>query len=274
MLCTSGKSVVIYVEGDGDRRLYQDLFDDRVALLPSHNYSNVEEVIRQYDDAIEKSKLPLILGIVDRDYRIACNQVASNYNLICTEMRDIECEIFNSVAFDNVVAEYSSAKLREKWPNIKDFKDLIIQYAAEIGKIRFYNHVKKSGIDFKKLSYQKIINLKSHQIIVESIIPHLSGAQKAGTIMPKKFDDVTKLVADKKYSRHLTNSLRLSRGHDFFAVMELYFTKGFGRSNAVANADTLESAIRIGFKPMLKTSPTVVKILAWFAKNNMLHLVK
>lgn len=273
-LRNSGKKVVIYVEGDSDRRLYQSMFTSQVACLPAYNYINVEKIISIYDQVTDREELPFILGIVDRDYRVAAGEIPANINLICTELRDIECEMINTKAFENLVAEYSSAKLREKWPEINDFKNVLVKSTSEIGRVRFYSHVKKSGIDFKKINYEKIHDLKKHELISEKLIPHLSGAQKAGTTMHGKYEEVLKLSLEKKYVKHLSISLRLSRGHDLFELLSYYFTKGFGRAGIDVSAATLESAIRIGFIPFAKGSPTVIKILAWFAANNLLRVVR
>lgn len=267
MLRASGKLAVVFVEGDSDRRLYSALFKRDVAVIPANNFSNVEEIIDAYTSN-PNNALPKIVGIVDRDYRVAAGEVKPNNDLICTEFRDIECEMVDSVAFDNVIDEFSSQKLRSAWPTPTLFKKIVLDAASEVGKIRLYNHATKSNIDFKGINYSKIQDFTTHKLSGDELIKQLRGAQKSGGKCPANFGVVSKFVANKKFFKH-QSSLRLSRGHDVFEIVAFYLKKGYGRKGLEIDAEMLESSLRIGFKPIIRSSPTVKKVIAWFNQQNL-----
>lgn len=267
LLLNSGRKVVVFVEGDSDRRVYEHLFKQSVSVLPANNCGNVEHVINLYNCSAHKISLPKIVGVVDRDYRIAARQIFPNPNLICTELRDIECEMIDTPAFTNVIAEYCCQKFRTTWPQPNTFRNLILNATAGVGSVRMYNHVKVARISFRKLDFERVHNFKSHHFDGEMLIGHLRGAQDAGAKLPANFQEVSRFIADKKFQKHVT-PLRLSRGHDVFELVALYLQKGFGRNNIDVKASTLESAIRIGFVPYMHSSPTVKKIVQWFKQES------
>ncbi|WP_157693215.1 DUF4435 domain-containing protein [Burkholderia gladioli] len=269
MLAQSGAAAIVYVEGNTDARLLEGIFIKDIKIIPAGNCNAVEAVVEKYDLLTDPANLPHILGFADRDYKAANGGLKSSANIIYTHLRDIECVMLSTQAKFHMIGEYANQNFNRKWKKIDDFMDEAIKVARTVAIIRIWSEINKKGINFKTLDFDKFHAPKSNATDPEKLVTHLRGAQKSGNILSESYNKIKEKINDPLIMNHLAHDLLFCRGHDILEVVALYFKKGFGRSGLSYCGELLESALRIGAKPLLKNTDTFKLIGTWFTERGI-----
>lgn len=271
MLASSGKKVVLFVEGPSDKRLFGGVFKDEVSVVAVGGWSTLEQVFQ--DDVVrEWPEVPQIFGVTDRDYRIALGRASGNERLVYSHLRDIECEMIESDALRQLLVEnFASSKLNEA--AIERLRGQAIEVGRIVGSIRFWAAEKNAGLSFGSLDFSRFVDVSRENVIPAKLLQHLRGAQKSGTALPASIEECLQLTESEQYAARLTNPLRITRGHDIGAYIVLRLKKGLGRKGCVDDIDGFESQLRIAFA-MLNAGPTISVIKQIFRANGFGNLVR
>lgn len=263
-------SVHIVVEGTTDQRLLlQSLPKSLLAnVIPAGSCEAALEVAKEYQHHPAHPKLRLVV-FVDRDYQVAINNIDKLPNVVVTELRDIECMMFDSECFERVTSEFvSEQKLTKARHTLASIKKKMAEVTAEVGCVRYASQSLKWNVSFKALNYDKFVTWSDITIDKGRFIRHVNGAQTLAAAgdrqTPKHLNvgdyDRARVLADQ--CPVLSSPLLRARGHDLIALLFLGLRKGWG--NKAANdltPDLLEKTFRIAFPDVFRNTPTYAAIL-------------
>jgi hypothetical protein len=257
----------LIVEGETDQRLLQQTLPKNlcVNVIPAGNCEAAIAIAKEYQNHKAREFLRLTI-FIDRDYQIALGNIENLANIIVSELRDIECMMFDSVCYDRVLDEYFSITKLEKYRLKKnEIKDKVISVAAEFGCIRFTSQKLKWNLSFSSLDYEKFVELNKFSIDRKACINHVNGGQRLQKLgsqqcqIPKRLMDLDYSLAieDTNTQKLLTPPLMKARGHDLMELLCLGLRKRWGNKTAQdLTPAILEKTFRISFPEVLKGTST------------------
>lgn len=263
----------LIVEGATDQRLLQQTLpkDLYANVIPAGNCKAALEIASEYQNHKAKDILQLTV-FIDRDYLFALGKITPPTNVVVSELRDIECMMFDSVCYDRVVDEYLSTQKLEK-SNLKksDIKEKVISVAAEFGCIRFASQKLEWNISFSSLDYEKFVNIDSFSIERKNCVRHVNGGQSLQKLAPtqcqtpKRLLDTDYAIAleEARKNKALTQPLLKARGHDLMELLCLGLRKRWGNKAAQElSTPILEKTFRIAYPEILKSTTTFATLVS------------
>ncbi len=255
-MSTSFRAHVV-VEGISDQKLLQNTLPKNLAanVIPAGNCEAALNVAEAFQEHPAKSTLKLVV-FVDRDYQVALRNIDKIPNVVVTELRDIECMMFDSECFDRVIEEYvSDSKLAALQENHISIKNFVISLAAEIGCIRYASQKEKWGISFKALDFEKFLIKKGMIVDRAKFIGHINGAQTAEESTTERKEKKRLSADDYSNALEITNNcaalqhpLLRARGHDLVAILHFGLRKCWGNKVATdLTPEILEKTFHIAY---------------------------
>lgn len=260
----------VIVEGISDQKLLQRALPKNLAtnVVPVGNCEAALNVAEEFQNHPAKSTLKLVV-FVDRDYQVAIRGIDKIPNVVVTELRDIECMMFDSACFDRVIGEYvSDSKLATAKESLTSIKNLVTSAAAEVGCIRYASQREKWSISFKSLEFEKFLSKKGLALDKAKFISHLNGAQtlEAKATGKKEINYLSTQDYDRAQNMAnqcaaLGNSLLRARGHDLVAVLHFGLRKCWGnKASTGLTVEVLEKTFHIAYPEIFATTATFYAI--------------
>lgn len=268
----------LLVEGDDDRKFFNAALKgiDNVNVVCCWGADTVSSTIREIDRLRQSSPFLPTLGIVDRDYRIVLGILHASPNLLASELRDLECMMIGSPAFEAVLSEFGSAKKISAFGGADAVAKAIIKSASLIGKLRFHSQHKGLNVSFQFLDISKILDRKTLSIDTKVLLNHLNARQGGnGSRMPEsapaEADSACKEALCEKGSPYFKHPLLLCRGHDLMEVLAVAFRSTLGsRTAAESCRENIESLFRLSYVAHFRDTQLAMSIESWL-KNSNLH---
>ena len=267
----------LIVEGDDDRKFFRSALKgvDKVNLLCVWGADNVIHVVREIDRLRLTARISPTLGIVDRDYRVPLGTLLQSPNLIASDARDLECMMFGSPSFENVLSEFGSAEKVSALGGSGPIATAAIASASTIGRIRYHTQQLQSGTSFQKLELSKIVDRKTLAIAPDELVKHLNARQGvSGCALPDKLSNLAKDTCAKarcdKGQPYFQHELLLCRGHDLMELLAIGFRSLFGsRSAAESSRENVKSLFRLNYVAHFRTTQMGKSIEAWLVSNSV-----
>ena len=232
--------VFLIVEGETDARLYGEKFTDPSGCK-TQAAGNKQKAIAVLQ-ILDQVTFTGALAIVDADFAALENAQPDSTNLFFTDWHDLDCMIFDSPAFDYILAEFvSEEKIRLLG---KDIKQALVQAALPVGCLRWASlkngwSLKFEGLDFKKFLDNKTLAVDRNKLVTtarnHSQCQHLPEAdlrQSIATILAQKHPP-----------------LHLCCGHDLIAVLSFSMLKTIGTYNAnEVRPEVMERSLRLAYE--------------------------
>lgn len=262
-------SAHLIVEGDADYSLIRQhiLKKNSLNVLPAHGSEHVLSCLVAFDIAnatVGNKVRKHAHFFIDADYRQTLGNIPNNKLLTTTTLKDIECEMINSAAFDTVAMDLiCPLKLIKKKISISDHKNLIIDAAKKIGALRFASEKASQKMSFSDLRPTKFFNSETLRINEFQLADHLRGKNKALTI---NASSIAKNILETSKIPHFSNPLNLCSGHDltmlFSAALKFWKTKNHP---AACETPDIEFALRLSFKDCFRSTECYKSIYSWYA---------
>lgn len=271
----------LLVEGDDDRKFFSAALKgiDKVNVVCCWGADTVSSTIREIDRLRAASPFLPTLGIVDRDYRIALGILYASPNLLASDLRDLECMMIGSPAFEAVLTEFGSAMKIDAFGGADAVTRATISSASHIGKLRFHSQRKGLNVSFQLLDISKILDRKTLSIDPKALLKHLNARQVTNG---SRMSDTELAEADsscrdakcKQGERYFKNPLLLCRGHDLMEVLAVAFRSTLGsRSAAESSRENVESLFRLGYVAHFRNSQLATSIESWLRSSNLHKIV-
>lgn len=267
----------LLVEGDDDRKFFNAALKgiDKVNVVCCWGADTVSSTIREIDRFRKSSQFLPTLGIIDRDYRMVLGILYASPNLLTSDLRDLECMMIGSPAFEAVLSEFGSAKKIGAFGGTDSVARATINSASHIGKLRFLSQRKGLNVSFQLLDISKILDRKYLSIDPKALLNHLN-ARQGGNGSRMSDDDLAKAdsaCADAKYGRqepYFKHPLLLCRGHDLMELLAVAFRSTLGsRSAAESSRENVESLFRLSYVAHFRNSQLATSIESWLKSSNL-----
>lgn len=271
----------LLVEGDDDRKFFSAALKgiDKVNVVCCWGADTVSSVIREIDRLRGSSPFLPTLGIVDRDYRIALGILYASPNLLASDLRDLECMMIGSPAFEAVLSEFGSAKKIDAFGGTDAVAKATISSASHIGKLRFHSQQKGLNVSFQLLDIGKVLDRKTLSIDPKALLKHLNARQGTNGAM---MSDNDLAEADSSYrdakcpqdERYFKDPLLLCRGHDLMEVLAVGFRSTLGsRTAAESSRENVESLFRLSYVAHFRNSQLATSIKSWLRSSKLHEMV-
>lgn len=266
----------LLVEGEGDLKFFNATLKsiDKVNVVCCWGADTVSSAIQEIDRFRETSSFLPTLGVIDRDYRIALGILCTSPNLLTTDLRDLECMMIDSPAFEAVLSEFGSATKINKFGGTDAVAKAIIDSASHIGTLRFHSQRKGLNVSFQLLNIGKILDRKSLSIDPNALLAHLNARQESCDSKMSGNDlveaDCACASAMCGQQPYFTHPLLLCRGHDLMEVLAIAFRSTLGsRSAAESSRENVESLFRLSYVAHFRNSRLATSIEAWLRSANL-----
>ncbi len=262
----------LIVEGETDQRLLQQALPKttQVNVVPAGNSEAALEVAKAYGSHAAHHKIHVVV-FVDRDYQVALNEVDKIPGVVVTELRDIECMMFDSICYDRIADEYMSAeKLRKIGMDRQTIKQHLINLAAEFGCLRFTSQKLKWNLSLSSINFEKFTILEKFSLDRGACINHVNGHQScrpaggraAAPLKRISGNDFILALQEAKKCKAINHPLLRARGHDLMALFCLVLKKRLGNRMAQdLSVELLEKTFRIGYPEILKATRTFKRLI-------------
>ena len=271
----------LLVEGDDDRKFFCAALRgiDKVNIVCCWGADSVTSAIKEIDRIRVSSPFTPTLGVIDRDYRMVLGILYHSPNLLTSDLRDIECMMIGSPAFDAVLSEFGSPKKISAFGGADSVARTTIDSVSQIGKLRFHSQRKGLNVSFQLLDISKILDRKSLSINPNALLTHLNARQ--GITGSRMSDDdlaeADNACADAKCGQqdsYFKHPLLLCRGHDLMELLALAFRSTLGsRSAAESCRENIESLFRLSYVAHFRNSQLATSIESWLKTSNLDTLV-
>lgn len=266
----------LLVEGDDDRKFFCAALKgiDKVNVVCCWGADSVTSTIREIDRIRESSQFPPTLGIIDRDYRMVLGILYHSPNLLTSDLRDLECMMIGSPAFEAVLSEFGSAKKIGAFGGTDLVARATIDSVSQIGKLRFHSQRKGLNVSFQLLDISKILDRKSLSIDPNALLTHLNARQGiTGSSMSNgDLAEADNACADAKCEQepYFKHPLLLCRGHDLMELLAFAFRSTLGsRSAAESCRENVESLFRLSYVAHFRNSQLATSIESWIKSSNL-----
>lgn len=256
----------VVVEGVSDQKLLQNSLPKSIAtnIVCAGNSEAALQVAEAFQTHPAKSILKLVV-FIDRDYQVAIRGIEKIKNVIVTELRDIECMMFDSACFDRIVDQYiSDTKIAATQASRLSIKEMVFSAAAEIGCIRYASQKEEWLISFRSIEYERFLVKPGLEVDKEKFINHINGAQKSDAKTRNKnsikyltLKDYDKAVEMANECPQLEHPLMRARGHDLVEVLHFGLRKCWG--NKVAGdltVEVLEKSFHVAYPEIFTSTAT------------------
>lgn len=276
-------SMHLIVEGNTDVKLFQCLIQrpEDVNIIDACGSDFVIASIALASQArLENPRIAPILGVIDRDYRYPTGWLNTSPDLLVSDLRDIECMMLDSPAFDAVLSELGSSAKLLAHGGIKQVKETLFSACASLAALRYLSKAKNLNICFKEHDLEKFVDKRTMKAEDSKLVAHLSGLQPNGTLRPtiKTIEEAKLACAAAEHPlgiKYFSNELMLLRGHDLMAALALGLRTLWGTlSAAEANVETIERYFRLAFRAHFHVTRMCASLLAWLKVNALTSKVQ
>ncbi|MES2190144.1 MAG: hypothetical protein V4454_08475 [Pseudomonadota bacterium] len=268
---SSSYAAHLVVEGSSDYVVFKQhvIAANGINILPAHGGANLISCKASVEAMKVKSPQYATRKIhffMDRDYQLVLGKVVISETLTTTDLRDMECQMVASDAFNAVVTEIACPKkMSAANMGAKELRLKLLACAETIGAIRFASAKHDRAIDFKELNASKFFDGKNLALSGEKLSAHLAGKNKHCTVTVNTIAQDVELCKKENY---FENPLLLCSGHDIALLMSSAFkvwwkAKNF---NGSLEIDTLESMLRLSYRDIFRSSVGYKKVHAWLLK--------
>lgn len=229
MKSTTGSRIIwMLVEGESDCKLFGKFVNGDTARV-EYIQGGISALESALSELLEKTTK--VLGVRDADFMHLENKSVSSKHLFLTDYHDLEMTMlsFEDVR-NNLASEYQVDDFKMLWSNI-------LEEAAYVGYLRWYNH-KKGGIaSFKGLGLGDITEYALNKLTIDKD----KLVDKLNERIIKGYSSITldtvKEFIDGNETRDLLN---LCNGHDVAALIAL-------AASAQVSAKELHRHLRLSF---------------------------
>ncbi len=260
-------SAHLIVEGNSDYRLVTEALkgNSKVNVIVVGTSDYVVSTILEFERLSATLKFKM-LGLIDQDYRIPLRKLPTTPLLVLTELRDIECMMWQSAAYDRVVKELSSpTKLSKRGDTTGSIKKQIVDIARRIGEIRFCSQKHQWNLTFRHLDCSKFVDKKTFVFSEDSFVAHINGPQTGKRLSKSDLPSAHNTAVNEP---HFSNDLLLCRGHDLMALLALGMARVWGSGSLRSlSADLVERMFRSSYVDMFRSTATFKKLDDWITQS-------
>lgn len=267
----------LLVEGDDDRKFFCAALKgvEKVNVVCCWGADTVSSTIREIDRLRESSPFLPTLGIIDRDYRMVLGILHASPNLLTSDLRDIECMMIGSPAFEAVLSEFGSPTKISAYGGADSVARAAFSSASHIGKLRFHSQRKGINVSFQLLDISKILDRTSLSIDPKALLNHLNARQG---INGSRMSDDDLVEADsacaeakcEQQESYFNHPLLLCRGHDLMELLAVAFRSTLGsRSAAESSRENVESLFRLSYVAHFRNSQLGKSIQSWLMSSDL-----
>jgi hypothetical protein len=231
------------VESDCDCRIFEKVLEEGDwRFMPSGGW---EAVLASLDQVSERGIVGVV-GIIDRDYRVAVGRLQERANLFCTDKHDLEMMIYETEAFEAVIRECGSLSKLASWPNgIPGVRRYLYQQARPIAYVRLINEANSCGYSFEKMNYDHFVERGDVSLAIEKFIQYLRDRWPQNVGVSIKDYEIGQTLAV-SYSIH--EDEMVCCGHDISEILSIGLRSAWGTTPARAvSAEALERMLRLAY---------------------------
>ncbi|MDE0101318.1 MAG: DUF4435 domain-containing protein [Bryobacterales bacterium] len=263
----SSQDGLLVVEGPSDARFWRAPGRAACDLVIADGKSNVVKCIERLD----AKRVEGVLGVVDDDYASlkrlirGSENAPESENLVTTEVRDLECLLWRSSAFETVLAEYGDpSKIAAVERTFRvDIRTRVVSLALVFGGLRCAAQVFDLDIDVSAIKIPQFLHRKTWTLDIEGLWSAVVGEDKS-----------IKQSIKQKLLSCCTSELRsvdpwlVIRGHDVTEIMRLGLKNRFGDRQRRAGADKISTVLRTSFRSSeLRSTRLWMNICNWQDRN-------
>lgn len=249
----------LLVEGGTDARLLDRLIDKTAcAIKDCFNRDSVLKVVGLLDGKGFTGHL----AIVDDDHGQLLGEKIPSANVVVTEKNDLEVVVFESDAFERLLAEYANA---DKVSAVEGaagttLREALYLAARDIGTLRYLSKKHGWNVKFSEMTYRFVE--KSFSINRARQIEHLRGRHAECRLPP-----IAEVEAHiEAVHAEITDCSKLVSGHDLCEVIARGLHQVFGRAHIGIQScgKAVEEVLRTAYtRTNFATAKLFADIAAW-----------
>jgi hypothetical protein len=243
MIRTIWAGPIMLVESDGDCRIYEKVLEERDwRLIPSGGW----EAVLASLDQVSVRGIDGVVGVVDRDYRVAVGRLQERANLFCTDKHDLEMMMYESEAFEAVIKECGSLSKLSSWPDgIPGVRKYLYQQARPIAYVRLINEANSCGYSFEKMNFDHFVERGDVSLAIEKFIQYLRDRWPQNVAVSIRDYEIGQILA---VSYSIDEDEMVCCGHDISEILSIGLRSAWGTSPAKAvSAEVLERMLRLAY---------------------------
>ena len=242
------KSIILF-EGLSDVVFFESLIENNSLLIESYGgKSDVIETIKNFADY-------RLIAIIDKDYDPELEEERIFYCDYCNVEMMI---ISNENLFDRVLT-----KLLLKKDDYTTLRNDVLQSLKCLSFLRQDNDINDWGIDFTKISIQRLLGQK---MIVELEILKSEINSKSDI----KLDEEKEREILKNKDNSIENLLNITNGHDFCRALPIFLTLRYEKQKKKMSEDDIRTILSIGYtEKFFKETQLFNKLMKYQGKYNL-----
>jgi hypothetical protein len=246
MLRTVFEGSFLIVEGDLDKRVFQNLIEPQSCQIKSVTYpcnSNKEEVIKIIQILNDDENFTGAIGIIDLDFGILQEVESVVENIFSTDFHDLECLIFNSLALEKVLTEFGSEEKIENFG--KDIRETVLEIGSSIGYLRWISLSDELNLKFEGLDFGDFINKNDLSFDLSSFITTVKNKSQKHHLDDNQIIEQIHNLASNNHAKH-----QICCGKDLVEIFTLGLQKVFGtksRENPIDSA-RISQGLRLAYE--------------------------
>lgn len=256
---TQHAGAFLIVEGGDDGRLYGNFIDQKKCrIVIAQGRENAVQALA----ILEQDRVPGVLTIVDADFWILEKTLPTSSNLLLTDTHDLETMIIKSPALDKIISEFGHAG---KISNLKrDIRTLLIESGIDIGFIRLINSRTTLSLDFKYLSFNKFVDVRTLNVNIPELVRILKARSHVRSIDESDIQSQINTLKNEEY-----DPWQVCCGHDLVNILSIGLTRLMGSANAKSvDIESLEKNLRLAYESSyFFTTEVCKKIKVWEIAN-------
>lgn len=265
---------ILLLEGGTDQRIFNQFIDEEKCKIQiTHGKNNLLQVLENLKSYSYKGG---VLGIVDADEWYLTEKIPTVENLLITEFHDIECIILSSDLFRRFIEEYAlNSKLENFHPNIHE---KLLESALPFGYLRGFSITDGLNLNFENCykleEFEKLINTKTLDVDINSIIDYIEAWSPCPTIKDKKklANKILKYIKEKRF-----NPLLICHGFDIICILVVGLVYIFGNDlrGKTVNPQGVDGTLRLSYTfSDFQSSQLYAGIKKWETQNSSCKVFK
>jgi hypothetical protein len=223
-------------------------------------------------DLLEDEGFDRASCVVDADWDRINGSTIETQNVWMTDCHDMDATIFSTDALETYLKEYGNqAKMEtESRSGRGSVRDVVLQAAEPIGRLRWINELEQADLNFKDLRYE-FINRRTLFCDESALLD----AVFANSTRPKLDRPTVGRLMDRK-RHHGQELLQLCCGHDVAAALGIALREMFGERRDVHTwASEIEGGLRVAFDREAFSSTSFCRSMrAWADSNQRFPIFK
>lgn len=248
----------VFIEGDDDYRIYQNLFQaETCILIPSSGKANAIGALQ----LLRKEGWKGVLALVDRDFDALHGTDAAEPDVLVTDDHDAEMMLIRSGALEKVLVEYGIGAKGD------EVRGVLLNASRPLGYLRWVSQRLNFRLDFDDLDFSGFIDPSTltaeAEPCVYTVIKNTRGCSLAPGLV---------LAETKSAMQTVYDPWQVCCGHDAVAVLALYTGR---RLKRVPHPATIARALRLAFEfAHFAVTKLCERIRAWEQTNQNWHILK